>query len=308
MEQIKELYKRAVRKLDRVWTQKRVKILWPIVTHIPGWKGIEKKEDETVIVSLTSFPARIGTVSETVKSLLLQEKKPTQVILWLAEEQFPRKEKDLPPKLMQLRNFGLKICWCKDIRSYKKLIPALERFPEAIIVTADDDLYYRANWLKVLYNEHQRHTQYICVHRITKFYIAQGQYETIEGGHDTWPCPSFLNKLTGGSGALYPPHVLHEDIVNFDVFMDICPTNDDIWFWLMAVLNGTKICVPDTGKNNLDLVYVPGTQEGPTLTSINDRGEMLFWKDFGRVLARYPELDAILKREYEQLTSKGPVQ
>lgn len=85
----------------------------------------------------------------------------------------------------------------------------------------------------------------------------------------------------------------------------LCPTNDDIWFWLMAVLRGTKICVPPLKERQVEVVCVPGTQEeGFTLSSINDRGENLFWKDFYRTLAYYPELDGILKREYEQLTQK----
>lgn len=302
MDRIKALQERIIRKLDRVWTQKRVSFLWPILTHWPGWRGVGENNDEMIVISLTSFPARIGTVDKTIKSLLLQKKKPAHIVLWLASEQFPQKEKELPQALLKLKKFGLEIRWCNDIRSYKKLVPALEQFPEAIIVTADDDLYYRRNWLNVLYNEHKRHPTSVCAHRITKFYLERNDYKAIGGGYDLWTKPSFLNKLTGGSGALYPPHTLFTDVTRSEIFMKICPTNDDIWFWMMAVLNGTKICVPDTGKQNLELVYVPGTQEGPTLTSINDRGENLFWKDFNRMLSYYPELDDIFKKEYEELT------
>ena len=79
-----------------------------------------------IIVSLTTFPKRIKTVHITIEQLLTQSVKPDKLILWLAEEQFPNKENDLPEDLLRLREFGLTIGWCKDLRSYKKLLPTLK--------------------------------------------------------------------------------------------------------------------------------------------------------------------------------------
>jgi hypothetical protein len=84
-------------------------------------------------------------VHKTIETLLNQSHKADKVILWLAEEEFPNKEKGLPRELIQLIKSGLTISWCRDIKSYKKLIPALEKYPKSIIVTADDDLYYQKN-------------------------------------------------------------------------------------------------------------------------------------------------------------------
>jgi hypothetical protein len=255
-----------------------------------------------LIVSLTSFPDRIKAVSETIKSLLLQRFKPNRVILWLAKQQFPQKEGDLPDELLKLTQYGLEIKWCEDLRSYKKLIPTLQMFPEAIIVTADDDLYYRETWLKVLYQAYQKNKNVVWAHRITKFSVKDGEFFTIAGGYDTWGNASYLHKVTGCGGVLYPPHILHEDVLKKDVFMKICTTNDDIWFWLMAVLNEKKISVPSNAQRGL--LYVKGTQEGPTLTSVNDHGENLFWKNFNSMLEYYPELDKRLREEYEFIKIK----
>lgn len=41
------------------------------------------------------------------------------VELWLAKEQFLNYEIDLPNKLIDLIQYGLKICWCNDYRSLK---------------------------------------------------------------------------------------------------------------------------------------------------------------------------------------------
>ena len=45
---------------------------------------------------------------------------------------------------------GLEIRECDNLRSFKKLVPALQTFPNAFIVTADDDLYFAPNWLETL--------------------------------------------------------------------------------------------------------------------------------------------------------------
>jgi len=69
-----------------------------------------------LIVSLTSYPARINSVHITINTLLQQSLKPNKVILWLASEQFPNKENDLPDNLLRLKDYGLTIEWCdKDL-------------------------------------------------------------------------------------------------------------------------------------------------------------------------------------------------
>ena len=115
--------------------------------------GITKtKRKPEIIVSLTSFPKRINIVVKTINTILNQSVKPDKIILWLANEQFPNKEKDLPDELLDLKNFGLMINWCEDLRSYKKLIPTLNLYPNDIIITADDDIYYDKDWIESLYN------------------------------------------------------------------------------------------------------------------------------------------------------------
>ena len=43
------------------------------------------KRKENIIVSLTSYPKRIGTVWLTIETLLRQSVKPDEIILWLAQ-------------------------------------------------------------------------------------------------------------------------------------------------------------------------------------------------------------------------------
>ena len=256
-------------------------------------------KDNNIIVSLTSFPPRIKTVHLTIQSILNQNMKPYKVILWLATTQFPEGNKSLPQNLLNLTNKGLSIeYYNQDIKSYKKLIPALKKYPNNLIVTADDDLIYNKNWLQKLYNSYLKYPKDISVHRVTKFFYKKKKFHIITGGKKYYKTPSFLNKLTSGSGALFFPGCFYKDILDDDKFMSLAPTNDDIWFWLQAVLNGVKIRVVENPIIKLN--YIPKSQK-VALYKINDQGKKLFWKDFYRILNFYSNLKTILINEYQEM-------
>lgn len=275
-------------------------ILGEIIVDIAKGEFHKIRQLNHIVVSLTSYPARINTVHLVIKSILNQSLLADKVILWLAPEQFPNKEKDLPQALLDLVPQGLTIDWYHDIKSYKKLIPTLKKYPDSIIVTADDDNIYHKQWLEKLYNSYVKYPNDIQAHRITKFFYKYG-FEVIAGGKEYYKKPSFLNKLVGLGGVLYPPHCFNDDILNEELFTKLAPTNDDQWFWLQAVLKGTKVRVVENPIINAN--YVECTQQFG-LTNINDKGEKLFWKDFKSLLNYYPILEKILKKESKKLNKK----
>lgn len=204
-----------------------------------------------LIVSLTSFPQRMYDIHYCLYSLLKQTLKPDMIILWLAEEQFPNKEKDIPQEVLSLQKFGLTIKWCKNLYSYKKLIPALIEYPDDIIVTTDDDVFYEKDCIEKLYKSYLETPGVISCHRghriITdangNFAIYKKWKKKISG-----ESINFKNFFTGVGAVLYPPHSLYKDITNIELFTKLAPHADDIWFWAMAVLNNTPIKVI---KNNI---------------------------------------------------------
>ena len=261
-----------------------------------------KKAD--IIISLTSYPARISTVHLVIESLLAQSYKANKIILWLSPEQFPNKEVDLPKQLLNLTSKGLTIDWCKDIKSYKKLIPTLEKYPNDIIVTVDDDNIYPERCLEKLYKGYLKYPKCIQAHRVTKFYY-DGEFKVIAGGKDYYKKPSYLNKLVGICGVLYPPNCFYKDILNDKLFTKLAPTNDDQWFWLQAALKGTKVRVVD--EPEIKANCIDGTQ-AVGLYNINDRGEKLFWKDFNRLLEYYPKIKKLLMFESKKNKLKEEIQ
>lgn len=257
--------------------------------------GLYQEHRETpIVISLTSFPGRISSVSECVKTLLNQTIKPDKVVLWLAESQFPGNSRDLPQNLLDLQNYGLEIRWCKDLRSYKKLIPSLIEFSSSIIITCDDDQYYEEDWLKRLIDGYIQFPNCIQCHIVTALVVDNNDWKLIAGGRNYYTKPSYLNKLVGCGGVLYPPNVLHSDCCNEKLFMRLAPTNDDLWFWLMGVLKGTKVNVvkhPIIWNKS-----IKGTSKS-ALSNIN-KNEIVMGQ-FKNILDYYPDLKHTLKEEFK---------
>ena len=193
-----------------------------------------------LIVSLTSYPPRFATLSKTLESLRRQTVRADRIVLWLAHDdvsQLPTAVKDL----VQVSN--LEIRECADIKSYKKLIPALAKWPNAFFVTADDDLYFEQTWLEQLVSGVEEGEKVVVCRRAHKPTRAAGslrryadwEWEFIGKGEifeDLFP--------TTGAGALYPPRSLHEMVFDQATFMSICPTADDVWLYCMARLAGSR--------------------------------------------------------------------
>jgi len=207
----------------------------------------EEKRTPKLIVSLTTFPGRINTVYKTISTLLQQTVKPDEVVLWLADEQFPNRE--LPENLTRLQQFGLSIKWCEDIRSFKKLVPSLREFPNDTIITADDDIFYPNNYVESLYQEHLKNPDVIIANRAFVIKKKQNKYSinARNYAYNKTYLPHYTNEFMTGYGSLFPPNSLHTDVLRSDIFMEMMPTNDDVWFWGMAVRNNTKIKVNKNG-------------------------------------------------------------
>lgn len=202
----------------------------------------------------------------------------------------------MPRDLLKLRSFGLTIDWCENLRPYKKLIPALEKYPEDIIVTADDDVFNHPDWLKILYNEHAQYPDCVVAHRCQRIRIdTQGKFYS----YNTWPVynkPSTMydNFLMGAGGVLYTKKFLHGDILRRDIFKELAPIADDIWFWAMAVLNGTKIRIPAAAQSKLIYIDLDTEQSGETLWSVNKTQNDV---QLRKVIKRYPVIFDKLIRE-----------
>ncbi|MBQ5900310.1 MAG: hypothetical protein IIW86_00465 [Clostridia bacterium] len=110
---------------------------------------------EDVVVSLTSYGERIQHILPTLKTLDGQSKKPTKIVLYIAKH-----ELGLVPD--EVANYA-EVRGCEDTRSHKKFNGFFD-FPEAYVVTADDDLLYSDKWLETLMRASQLSPYAVVAH------------------------------------------------------------------------------------------------------------------------------------------------
>ena len=215
-----------------------------------------------LVVSLTSYPARFPTLPLTLAGLLFQTIRPDETVLWLAREDVDK----VTDEIRAFTRFGLSIRVCDDIRSFKKIIPTLEAFPDRIVVTADDDVYYWPSWLEELVAAHRAGASVVC-HRGHLVRCAAGRplpYDDWEhaperdiAGPQVFP--------TGVMGVLYDPRAFHPDVTRCDLFMALCPRADDVWLWWMHRLRGSRPHLLGFGRKQIEW---PGSQDS-NLRSLN---------------------------------------
>lgn len=191
-----------------------------------------------LVISLTTYSKRIHDVYLVIESLGEQTIKANKIVLWLDEAEFSM---DMLPEILKKQaHRGLDVRFCSNIRSYKKLIPSLKAFPDADIITIDDDILYPHDLVELLLKEKQRFPQHVVGTRAHTMTSDNGVVQP----YKQWGYEASFEKngpstfLTTGAGTLFPAGILHEDFCDEESFMKLCPSADDIWINLMCVKHG----------------------------------------------------------------------
>ncbi len=260
---------------------------------------MSKNKKVQVVVSMTSFPEAIQYAVRALQSLLVGSVLPDKLVLYLTFSQFEGGRlpecllslaKENP--ILEIRNYD------KDIRSYRKLIPALIDFPEDIIVTVDDDVRYHRHMLRDLLNLHAQIPDAVLAHRAKRIKIGQPYRKWSKyRWHDFLFKRihySFLNLQTGVGGVLYPPHSLKKEMMDVELFTTLAPSTDDIWFWAAGVANGVPVIPVPFGYSKPKGLGKPKTM---ALKTINfkggtDRNSMVL----NTILEHFPEIRPRLSR------------
>jgi len=197
-------------------------------------------DDGQVVVSLTTYGKRLYEVYLTIESIMQQTIKPNRIILWLEDG---LKDMEVPNLLERQQVRGLEIRYCKDIKSYKKLIPTLRAFPNDYIITIDDDVIYEFDMVENLLKSYKNTPGFVYANRVKRMefnsqcqLIPYRQWKLVKHPMED----SVMNIPTGVGGVLYPPHCFTEEVFKEDVFMSICGRADDIWFKAMCLVNGMQ--------------------------------------------------------------------
>lgn len=247
----------------------------------------DKYCDHDIIVSITTYGRRIYDVHLTIESIMEQTFKANRILLFL---DYSFQKKPLPFVLEKLKKRGLEIHYCKDVRSFTKLLPALTLYPDDAIVTIDDDIIYDIDMLEKLITAYRKDPCYIYCNRQHRMILNRNR-KLLPYNKWQWYCPetdaNILNFPTGVGGILYPPHSLDEEVFNESVYMSICQFADDVWFKAMAMKKGTLSKKIDTRNPNGEEFLVNESVQDMGLLHVNTRGRNLNDMQIKAVFKKY---------------------
>lgn len=224
-----------------------------------------------LIVSLTSYGERLSDLKYTLLSLVLQSVRSEKIIVWLGEGEV------VPDSLRMFERYGVAFVFCKDTRSYTKLIPALQSpvLCKKHIVTADDDIFYEKDWLKRLWQAHLRYPNDKIAHIAN---IVSFNSDGILLPYNKWSHnvrTAACGKMyfpTGVGGILYPSVSVSASFLDENLYMKLAPNADDVWFYFMGILSGQNTRIVKHPCNRLkyvDIYKEYGLNGKSTLQSVN---------------------------------------
>lgn len=197
--------------------------------------------DREVIVTVASYGHRRKQVAYAIESVMQGTLKPNRIVLNMPES---CKDDPLPVLLQKQQERGLEINYCKDLRSYNKIIHVLRENPDAYIVTIDDDAIYNQDLLERLVQESRQYPNDVCAMRVHRITLDQrGRAKTYRSWvrRSKTTDASTRNFPTGVGGVLYPPHCFAPEVFDESTFGSVCKFADDTWLYAMAIKHGTLI-------------------------------------------------------------------
>ena len=202
----------------------------------------DAKKSGNVTVSLTSHSKRVGDFAPfAIYSIFHQTILPNRIVLNINQDKWS--EDNLPELIKKLEVAGLEVNLCEDVGPHTKLLPAMQKYPEDVIITVDDDVYYDKELVEELLTEKKiSKDPNVVVCRVS----AQIKWE--DGKmmpYTQWPnakanIGTRLSPL-GWGGVLYSPHCFTDEVFNKAVYRELCPHADDIWFTVMELVANTPI-------------------------------------------------------------------
>lgn len=192
-----------------------------------------------VIVSFTSYPARIKTICNVIDSIVKQTILPDKIILYLSSNQFLMCDK--LPDFGEYEKYGFELHWHEeDLGPHKKYYYAMQEYPEDIIITIDDDVCYKKTMIEELINYHNKYPKAVIARRA---HLVTWMQDGMIAPYEKWymetlryiGIPRMDLVATGCSGILYPPHLFKTEIFNKKMFMEKAPYADDLWLKVMEL-------------------------------------------------------------------------
>lgn len=229
-------------------------------------KTISSPEEADYVVSLTTYPARVGNVWRVIEMAANQRgiKEKYAICLYLIKSEF--EGIDLPAKIKELQARGLTVKFNEEnLKCHNKYFYAFKDYPEKTVITIDDDLQYNHHTISELIKKNKEYPDCIIYNRGNRILKNEP--------YNNWPfvenltCPQHDVFPTGVGGVLYPPHCCNRFVTDMEVIKKTCLRADDLWLNFMNRLNHTKVV--QSGLKSTYMV-LPDTSQQTALWLVNN--------------------------------------
>lgn len=229
-------------------------------------KSISSPEEADYVVSLTTYPARVGNVWRVIEMAANQRgiKEKYAICLYLIKSEF--EGIDLPAKIKEFQARGLTVKFNEEnLKCHNKYFYAFKDYPEKTVITIDDDLQYNHHTISGLIKKNKEYPKCIIYNRGNRILKNEP--------YNNWPfvenltCPQHDVFPTGVGGVLYPPHCCNRFVTDMEVIKKTCLRADDLWLNFMSRLNHTKVV--QTGLKSTYMV-LPDTSQQTALWLVNN--------------------------------------
>ena len=231
-------------------------------------KSISSPEEADYVVSLTTYPARVGNVWRVIEMAANQRgiKEKYAICLYLIKSEF--EGIDLPAKIKELQARGLTVKFNEEnLKCHNKYFYAFTDYPDKTIITIDDDLLYNHHTISKLIKFNKKHSDCIAFNR-GNLLIKDNPYKDWPFIHNmTTPC--FNAFPTGVGGVLYPPNCCGSTVTNLNVIKQTCLRADDLWLNFNSRLKGTKVVQTDLKST---FMVLPDSNQQYALWATNNSG------------------------------------
>lgn len=291
---------------DEDYPEYKEAVLSAFQAKFPEKSRFEKLPGERkgrLIVSMTSYPARIGGAADIWKSVLRQKTdEPFRCVMVLSEEEFPNHR--LPDDLQRLVKDGWieLLWWPRNTRSHMKLYPVMQTWPDADVITIDDDMYKPQGWLQNMIEDHRRWPQDVISNSFTyNLDSNMGWHRMLDlpqkvskGKNDVPGLVFQFARICSGHGTLFPAHTFTDErFFDEKAMMRLAPTCDETWMWMWAMLSGREFRQSSWIYDESALT-VPGTQKMPT--ALYKANRLIYDKMYEDLFREYPQFKEELQK------------
>lgn len=195
-----------------------------------------------LVVSLTAIPTRMDKLWVCIDSLFRQSIRPDKIVIELTQEEYPGGLSSLPQSLTRLQKYGVEIAFENtNLKCHNKYFYVMQKYPDATIITVDDDCYYKKDMIMRLVNLSNQYPGAVCTN-IAAVIDPDNFYEYKKWKKSTKEhAPSNLCVALGFAGVLYPSHILPKETFDIATINKLSPRADDLYLKAFEASAGVKV-------------------------------------------------------------------